>query len=106
MSDALSHDVCRGPSTLKIKATRHPIDVEHLSCKIEGRMGTAGKGVGMDGRQGDTATGDKFVAEGGSPCNGIKVVDQDIAKTVQVLDAEVTPTLRESGLLAEILPEA
>ena len=98
-----------GPSSLEIEASGDAIDIEHLACEIDVRMGFAFEGIRIDGREIDTTAGDKLILEGGSTCNLIAIVAEGINQAVKLFLAEILPTVLGAlakGLIEQISPKA
>ena len=61
--DRTGNGIGSGPCRLKIKAPCDTVNVEYLTGEIEVRHVFAFQRGGMDGREGDAATGDELILE-------------------------------------------
>ena len=93
MCDRLGDGVGRCPGGLEIKTSRDTVDIEHLTRKIEVGNVLALQRGGMDGREGDAATGNKLIFERRTTCYLIMITTtEQIGQAVQLLLVETAPT--------------
>lgn len=96
------------PCRLKIEATGDPIDVQHLTGKIELRYNGTLHGEGGNLFQRNATGRNKFFLEGGFPTDLVTVVRKQVDHSVLVLLWDLGPNgvRGDSGLVQNKRPES
>ena len=98
-----------GPSGLEVEASCYAIDVEHFASEVKPRVVLAFKGVAIDTRKGNAATGDEFIFESCTTHDEVVVIDERVDETMDVLFAEFAASFLWCVLQTakdDVLPQA